>query len=305
MKYSGTLSGVKRKSIIMHVHEIDRVKDRRIFYGFDVYDDFKSWYRINCYGKSLSCFEIIKEGPQKFRLDIDNKIRMNKDDIIRLVQSVSIFFNKIKIKAQIIACGNVNSSGGIVGIGYHIIADVFFASSKDVYAAVRKYVDSYGTEWKNCIDMCVYKTNQAFRMIGSTKQLKNEYKRAMFLYTDKVLAIPDEYDIILHTMCSWPYNHRSNDIKVHEFERASNVVQSCRDMNRHVSLDAISIIEQLNQIIHGAKFKLRKRQGNLLVLDSCSPYYCLTCQRFHDSENPYVLINNKTYKFFCRRMSDR
>lgn len=309
MEYSGTLSGVKHKNIIMHVHEIDRFKNRRIFYGFDVYDEFKSWYRTNCYNqhkyhKSLSCFEIIKEGFQKFRLDIDNKVKMDRNDIIRLVQSVSMFFNEIKIKARIIACSNVNNSGDIVGIGYHIIADVFFASSKDVHAAVCKYTDSYGAEWKDCIDMCVYKTNQAFRMVGSTKQLKSEYKRAMFIYIDEVLVVPKECDVILLTMCSWPYNYHNNGIKIHTF---SNIPQryasphTSHSASLHTSIDVNSIIEHLNQSIHGAKFRLRKRKGNLLILDSYSPYYCLTCQRSHASENPYVLISNKTYKFFCRR----
>jgi hypothetical protein len=45
------------------------------------------------------------------------------------------------------------------------------------------------------------------------------------------------------------------------------------------------------------EFMIRKRMGNLVVLDRIYPSYCDVCKRVHESENAYVVGKY----FYCRR----
>lgn len=325
-KSSPTLVDINDKDIVIQIQ-----RHGYSFLGFDSYDQFKVWYRArNVY---LPCFEMIRNGPQKFRLDIDNKAPLDPSDLKEIACSVRAF---LKHSCTIAVCGNAKADGRLIGIGYHIIADMAFDSSESVMHAVLDYIGSYGSKWKDCFDTCVYKKNQAFRLLGCSKKFKQEFKRVLFLYTDRIIDVPHECDVLALTMCSYARCHVPAEVRKYR----SRTVREHKSLGRFCSNDRfhspttirrnptvlgnswVTLGYVSQQWIASEKysrtsrtfslvcakginvegiFSVREVKDRMIVLDSHSAYYCPKCLRIHTSENPYLLTGKDGYEFFCRR----
>jgi hypothetical protein len=64
--------------------------------------------------------------------------------------------------------------------------------------------------------------------------------------------------------------------------------------------DIIDIIKQYAQS-NDLPFKIRKIDGDLIILDRVKPSHCWSCGRIHNHENPYIKIYDGKVIFCCRR----
>jgi hypothetical protein len=199
---SYSLKNVIHKKVVIQVHSASRM-----FIGFNSYDEFRSWYQWNP-SKYRSFFEVIKEGKQKCRIDVDNKEPV---DIYKIVQCLLKFlFNYFKLvndTCNAIVCANVDHDDREIGKGYHIIVPyVMFESRKLVEEFVLDFVNEHKEfEWSRWIDCSVYKTNQMFRIIGCTKKGKMQWKKFIGFYKYDDLS-PYPKDLLLDSMCSMYYD---------------------------------------------------------------------------------------------------
>jgi hypothetical protein len=66
--------------------------------------------------------------------------------------------------------------------------------------------------------------------------------------------------------------------------------------------EANKYVKQLEEIVkHPNCFQIRNINGNRIDLDKKSIYTCPICSRRHESENPFLIVENEFVYFYCRR----
>jgi len=76
------------------------------------------------------------------------------------------------------------------------------------------------------------------------------------------------------------------------------------DYNREISDEivekAISLIDK-----DVSKFKYESRIGNLIVLRNVNGYLCPICERKHEHQNPFLVVDGCNVRFYCRRSIEK
>lgn len=241
---------------------------------YHVYDDVDKFYvdYSRVHPSYRNYHEVITDGYQKFRLDIDERIPdRRKRKLLKVV--VDLF-----------------SSFGVTGVtpvvydiitSYHVVVpDVMFESA-GCCAMISNLVSDKFPDMD--IDLGVYKPVQMFRLEGSTKYLENRwkyregtrelspvslFKSGLVGYT-KGCKLVDTDVVVSHALFSRVYIPY---IRTHRVPKSSTLP------------------------VDGT-FAVRRNMGNMTLLDRYRPSYCDRCNRVHEHENAYMVGN----KFFCRR----
>jgi hypothetical protein len=217
---------------------------------------FYLWYKDIPDGEK-NFHEVIFEGPQKFRLDIDE--RVTDDRLREICTRIKIVFRGIGCKDPLLAIYDIRTS-------YHIVVSNYY------FLRSSQCLEMAGRISNTCddvdIDMGVYKRVQNFRLEGSTKHGQCRPKLR--------IGGSGDVDEFLEGVIGY----------VKGTHLASCVIPVPREVDAR--------IEQ--EVGYSDDFEVRHRRGKMTVLDRTRSSYCRTCRRVHDSENAYI-IGEKLYCF--------
>lgn len=176
MFYSTIKTGVL-SSILTHKDRciVQRVDDddRRYFAFFESWEYFLSWYK-RLHPSERKYSEVIREGPQKFRLDIDcpgDKWDIKTDAFVHHITSV--LERVLREKIDTLVYQSIDDSNKKTS--FHVIVSNLYFTSSQQCLAVAHAVRSI-TQLGEFIDMGVYKGLQCFRLEGSAKQRSSRFK---------------------------------------------------------------------------------------------------------------------------------
>lgn len=169
---TGFLSDIltnKDRCIVQRVDD----DDRRYFAFFESWEYFLLWYK-RLLPSERKFSEVIREGPQKFRLDIDcpaDKWNI-KTDVF--VEHITFVLEKVlREKVDILIYQSIDDSNKKVSF-HVIVSNLYFVSSQQCLAVAHAVRSA--THLGEFIDMGVYKSLHCFRLEGSTKQRSNRFK---------------------------------------------------------------------------------------------------------------------------------
>jgi hypothetical protein len=131
-------------------------------------DAFFFWY--SAIPAPLRMFsEVVFEGPQKFRIDVDDKLCT--DEIDELVKCIHEVFEPSNPQPQVeIVEYDIKTSHHFVVSNFHL------ASSRDCYYIAMKLQSLLSPSLESKIDWGVYKSTQNFRLEWSTKYQQKRWK---------------------------------------------------------------------------------------------------------------------------------
>jgi len=169
---TGPLSNILTDNDKCIVQRVDD-NDRRYFAFFESWEYFLIWYK-ELRPEERKFSEVIREGPQKFRLDIDCPAdKWNVETNIFISHITSILEKVLREKIKVIVYQSVDNKNKKVS--FHIvISNLYFVSSQQCLAVAHAVQSA--THFGEFIDMGVYKSLQCFRLEGSTKQRSNRFK---------------------------------------------------------------------------------------------------------------------------------
>lgn len=215
--------------------------------------------------------EVIYEGPQKMRLDIDSYSIMSAKEwklvIKKCYRLLKKFTNGGNVAIFDMSDNNKHSCHMVCtnrAYESHLVCKHIYNLICDEIGDVKQYIDS-----------SIYSKVQHFRMEGSRKPNTTRYKKLS--HCDE-----DEWDI------RYGFIGYTDNLEIDHYEIDTQPIKIFSQANTH-----IKIISDW--------CKPRQVDGNRVDLTRLKPSYCNVCHRTHDSENPFLVIGN-TYGFlYCRR----
>lgn len=256
------------------------------------------------------CFYEIINGPQKPKFDID--INLNDEKIKFYVEDGD--YEKIKtigdtiIKFLIKSCKfimlpnilndhdiYIYTSHGQHKLSFHVVINNWYHENNDdaygFYYKVVKLTELYlNGRYTEFIDGSVYKTNQAFRLLGCHKYNTDRIKLLtnninndnLVNFSNSLITNTKNCTLLPPYKTDRKYNYYSYDL-------------SSKD------IDDINILLKKK---FGDLFKIRDIKGNRITLIKNKSYYCKLCNRKHEHENPYIIVYNGDVKWGCRRKDE-
>ncbi len=241
----------------------------------------------------LKCFYEIINGKQKPKFDIDIDLIKNKnyngdrlvEVIIKSCQSVMLP-NLLKDQDVLIY-----TSHGKDKLSYHLVLNHWcHENNEDAYGFFIKvlkttelHLDKSHTEF---MDSSVYKTNQAFRILGCHKINTNRVK------------VGQEFNFENFKDSLITYTKECKLLQSFKVERGYKIQYDLSNDEVNQALDLLTFnFKDL--------FRLRKVTDNKVDLIKTKPYYCPLCKRTHLHENPYLLIYNGEVRWGCRRRDEQ
>jgi hypothetical protein len=214
--------------------------------------------------------EVIVDGPQKMRIDIDSTLHMTECSWNTLIELVSRTLQAL-IPDGVLLIYDMSDEAKR---SCHVIVDgIHLESSSHCKYLCSQVVSSIPDEYRYTIDMGVYKSLQYFRMEGSTKLCTTRYK---------ILDIERCKDphTILDSLVAYVTNSKLMTLNI----------------DRPVARSSVSTLWSV--CITSSSFNIRKIQGNMVILNRMMPSLCRICKRVHTSENAYIVITSNVQMYF-------
>lgn len=169
---TGPLSNILTDNDRCLVQRVDD-DDRRYFAFFESWEYFAIWYK-NLHPEERKFSEVIREGPQKFRLDIDCPVdKWNVETNVFINHITSILEKVLREKIDVLVYQSIDNDNKKVSF-HVIVSNLYFVSSQQCLAVAHAVRSA--THFGEFIDMGVYKSLQCFRLEGSTKQRSDRFK---------------------------------------------------------------------------------------------------------------------------------
>lgn len=254
------------------------------------------------------CFdEIIMEGPQKPRFDIDledeqlttqeldNRIQMI---INQVLDGIMMYLPNINLQKNI----RLFTSHGGQKRSVHIVVDGFFhdtyLDAKGFYDDVIKHVSPSLSKY---VDHGIYGKKKQLRIMNCCKWKSDRIKtlQETFRYhQDMVVCEWGELDNEVIRFISSLITVIAGCDRLPSFAKKSAYVKS-EDLPDGIVNDAI----ELTKDILGKRytFKYESTTGSIVVLIREAPSMCITCDRIHEKQHPYLHIFRDNVYFNCRR----
>lgn len=298
---------------------------QRLFGYFRSYIEFAK-YQLNIPNPHRTFFEIILGHiPQKPHFDLDFKLSELSPDIDpemvkdRLVEVIIKTLAGDGVKLDLTRDLLLFTSHGSKKKSYHVIIDNYAhkdnLEAKAFYQTIVKLLPENEQKY---IDHSVYGPTQNFRMVGSQKLNSNRPKKLetcwnyqgqeiKYCYPEipdderHLMVIELEVSLVSYTLECMPLPSFVPETKL---PGGMSVMDS--DFDEEVGQQAFQLLAEAGGVpTNSPKFPYgyRHMQGNLVILKRLMPSYCRICQRVHENENPYLIINPITLKiyFHCRR----
>ena len=259
---------------------------------FEDYQEFLEYYD-NCENKHFH--EIIPGGkPQRIRFDLDIKvtdINLQTTGYVNammktIVNVIITKFNNIyELQQGYSICEDdvviTNSHKLPEKYSYHIIVKSFFLpNSYNVSQFAKECIAELPIEYHQYIDN-VYKHNQSFRILNSTKFGESRPKRLTLRFEN--IPVEDTFigytdGIIVSSMWDEPEQHS----KYHITDELSQ-----------------QILTKFASYTEG--FRVRKVGDGFIEFDRTHPSYCLLCSEVHHKDNTLMfIINDHGCFYYCR-----
>ena len=169
---TGVLSDIltnKDRCIVQRVDD----DDRRYFAFFESWEYFLLWYK-RLLPSERKFSEVIREGPQKFRLDIDCPADKWTIETSTFIEHITSVLEKVlREKIDILVYQSIDNNNKKVSF-HVVVSNLYFISSQQCLAVAHAVRSA--THLGEFIDMGVYKSLQCFRLEGSTKQRSDRFK---------------------------------------------------------------------------------------------------------------------------------
>lgn len=243
----------------------------------------------------------------KFFIDIDGK-DIQIDDWIFYIDTIekeliNFFRNELGIEIKTIKCESKETENERKK-SCHIIIPEYCFSIEDCKYLCEKFVHDYikNKKIKNIIDTNVYGKNRCLRIPWSSKinskRIKivdNKYYKESFISDIKNTQFINGFNNTNVIINSNNLNNKNKKFKIN-YNKLNN------EKNLYINI--------INNIIDKNKkcFKIRNNEirGNMIICDRIHPSFCQKCNRIHENENPFLIVDktqNKIY-FYCRRNKD-
>lgn len=285
------------------------------------YTKFTDWYSLIKFIKKVKyshrCFEevIRKVQCQKFYIDCDIyvknstgsnecKFSIEEAEIIPLMLLIK---DKLKILLPMISDSDIiiTESNDSTKYSYHIIIDNWCVPSSECCKIIfNRLIESIPLTYRDALDSSMYSGIQNFRMYNSHKFNSDRVK----LFSDKLSTWSPKCQVIneVHLeQLRFLYSCVTNTsyctyLPFFDAKICTPVTYS------NVSLDSEDIKEIMNLFKIFDKdgtFSYIETTGSFIKLKRNKPSLCYICDRFHQSENPYLFIigNERKIYFDCRR----
>lgn len=170
---------------------------------------------------------------------------------------------------------------------YHIVVNNWFHNNnleaKQFYVNVNNLLPE---EYRQYVDHMAYSTLQQFRMLWSTKRNHNRFKRQIIGTTN------NHFHDFNNSLITNVENCKYISIVVQERKEYINNEVNTQQIN-----DALITFKKFDP----SHYKIRNIKNNLIILQRLEASACLICDRIHESENPFLIIENNVLFFCCRR----
>lgn len=272
-----------------------------MYYVFAGRSDFIKWQET----VENKCFHEIINGslPQRIKFDIDaddeklNNITAegnNNLEKIRTIVSYLIDIILVELKSWYASIDDIqptkndlcvttsngySKKSGKMKYSYHIIVSSYYLLNVgEVSLFVENLWTKLNPEYMSLVDKGIYKTNQGFRLFGSSKPGENRYKVdapefgcAKSTFSNTFITAPSGV-AIMEQLCE-------NIEAVEE-----NVV-----IDNELVQKAVDIVKK-----HGTRNHTFSRvEGSFLVFKRDSPSFCALCSRRHEVDNTFYVIMYK------------
>lgn len=180
--------------------------------------------------------------------------------------------------------------------------------------------------YENFIDNSVYKQNQNFRLLGSSKIGKNKRTKIQLLFWKfkgkiikydfgEIIGNIDDFDkvkksiLFKNSLITYVDECRSLPYLLDETETNKNNNFQIKNLD-HISSEKvidllINYFENLG--VSPSCFDLNNISNinNFILIKRLEPSYCEFCERVHENENPFVVVNQDNNVFYnCRRRGE-
>jgi hypothetical protein len=278
-------------------------KSKCCYMYFNDWQDFLKYYKT--IDKENRHFYEMFNNKIKFFLDIDCKDNYDNSEwnnIIDIIKNkLLLFLYKITgiIDINIIRCESKYIENEKKR-SCHLIVENFNFDTKYCKELYNMFIKELSDKIQKYIDNQVYGENRCLRIIGSSKigsdRIKYDFDN---IYDISLKHFVSNIDNTIYVESTKYYNINSNN-KKNIFMKIG--LKSNYDIKDYEYLNYINIIN--DKINNSKKFiRIRKNgiKGNMIILDLICPYYCKCCNRIHDLENPFIIINKGSLDFYCRR----
>lgn len=262
------------------------------YYLFHSLNSFYQWYqKIPIHKRNFH--EVIVEGYQKFRMDID-EYTSNLDILITLISK--LFTQWFKINPTIEIFDNETT--------YHlVISNMYFKDAyicKKICEEIEYYLLSEYEIQMN-IDRSIYSTNHCFRIEGSTKSGETRYKKNR--NHDDIIDFDAFSKGIIKYITNCTLADNSDLFPSLNTQYSNSLYKDSESFSMYGSHTMSHTLNDYKDKYDPSIFKIRKKSYNrnidIVILDRKKPAYCTICTRIHDKENAYISKTNG--KFYCFR----
>lgn len=279
---------------------------------FEDYIDFWTYYLKQPIEMQTFNEVVLENQLQKMRFDLDmKKITDEKfgDSIMgKVIEATNNYFMELNIKLRINKDWIIFTSHGKNKLSYHLIVNNYcFQDCNSVQYLYNQICKQLPEEIvKNYLDGSIYSKNHSLRIYGNSKidelertkqwnssfNFENKKIKTKLKIEEENNELLEDYSILQAGLITCTENCKVIKITIPKNEIELSEVDE-ETVNK--------AIELLKTIDEEEILKFYKLDGNFICLKKDKPYYCPTCERTHESENPYLLLVGDTILFNCRR----
>lgn len=232
-------------------------------------------------------FEVIPNGvKQRFKFDIDINKQIDKQAFLDIFTSAIVQTFKEQYKKDIEYDDLfITSSHSSEKTSFHIIIIPY--GVKNVQESLRfteSVITNIPPEYKPFIDLSVYKPNQQFRMLYSSKVNSERIKQPVNH------NLPFETSMLLSLI-------RSETIEIMD-ENYIHTTTVKADITDETVIKVNNLMEELGYLHH---FRFSNITGQYIQYLRIRTSYCPVHEKNHDHENIYITTNNQSVYYNCRR----
>lgn len=272
-------------------------------------------------------FEIINgESLQKPHFDLDIGKQMKEEEVNSIIETfiqelVDVMFELYKVKLDLasnllVFTSHSNKSSSAWKRSFHVIIDGYCHTSNVEARGLYEYLVRNNHNYNTYLDGGVYSKTQQFRMVFSQKYKSGRIKTLMESWSFQGQEIS-------YSFRETPINatHRVNLIigastitNTGECKILPNLITAppTREIQESEDLPA-EMVQPAFQLLGDEKkaYQIREVTASFIILKRVSPSKCRLCQRFHEHENPYLIVaspdelGSRSVYFDCRRGEGR
>lgn len=277
------------------------------------YDAFRNYVEYLTYRQSVdnsfTHHEILCRRNFKMFFDIDCGSHISGEEyqtFMDILIDATIEEYASLFSIRLVPEDNIVVTGGssIDKISNHIIIDKFYHSSiLDLQFLFDKIIKHIPEKFKNILDAGVYTNNHCLRLLGETKQNTTRTKQfiSTWNYHGNTIIWNPDVDRIEHENHIWYTKFAASTVTFTDMCKPLMTIRPIIAYSTPVDMthngnDAFELVRKLIPV------KLRKIENNIVSFDKIQLYKCLICDRVHEHENPFLLVDaHGAVYYICRR----